>query len=199
MEPLLSSKGIGVVLADGISSSEVSQFASQTAVKGFFEDYYSTPASWSVKTSVQRVLLATNSWLYAQTRNGPHRYDINRGYVCTFTALVFKSRTAHLFHVGDARVYRASDNHLAPLTEDHRLWVSRSQSYLSRALGMRDGLAIDYQAHSIEVGDAFVLATDGVHEFVPETFILEALHEHRAKLDPGRPSHRRGGVSTGQL
>jgi len=182
-EPLLSSKGIGVVLADGISSSEVSQFASHAAVKGFFDDYYSTPESWSVKTSVHRVLLATNSWLYAQTRNGPYRYDINRGYVCTFSALVFKSTTAHLFHAGDARIYRVSRNHLEQLTEDHRVWVSREQSYLNRALGMWDRLEIDYQAHGIDVGDAFVLATDGVYEFVPEPFVLKTLQVHRDDLD----------------
>ena len=182
-EPLLSSKGIGVALADGISSSDVSQVASQTAIKGFFEDYYSTPESWSVKTSVQRVLLATNSWLYAQTRNGPYRYDINRGYVCTFSALVFKSTTAHIFNAGDARIYRVSDRHLEQLTEDHRLWVSAEQSYLSRALGMRDRLEIDYISYASEVGDTFVLATDGVYEFVAEEFVAETIRKHHDDLD----------------
>ena len=182
-EPLLGSKGVAVALADGISSSSVSQFASQTAVKGFFEDYYCTPESWSVKTSVQRVALATNSWLYAQTRNGPYRYDINRGYVCTFSALVCKSNTAHIFNAGDARVYRLMDNHLEQLTEDHRMWVSGEQSYLSRALGMRDRLELDYYAHTIEIGDTFVLATDGVYEFVPEASVIDAINKHHDNLD----------------
>jgi serine/threonine protein phosphatase PrpC len=48
-EPLLSSKGIAVAIADGISSSEVSQVASETAVNSFLADYYSTSESWSVK------------------------------------------------------------------------------------------------------------------------------------------------------
>ena len=182
-EPLLGSKGVAVALADGISSSNVSQFASQTAVKGFFEDYYCTPESWSVKTSVQRVLHATNSWLYAQTRNGPYRYDMNRGYVCTFSALVFKSNTAHIFNAGDARIYRLMDNHLEQLTEDHRMWVSRDQSYLSRALGMRDRLELDYDSHTIEVGDTFILATDGVYEFVPEASVIDIIDKHFDDLD----------------
>ena len=80
-EPLASSKGAVIALADGISSSAVSQVASATAVKTFLEDYYATSESWSVQPSVQRVLQATNSWLYAQTRNGPSRYDIEKG-VC---------------------------------------------------------------------------------------------------------------------
>src|SRR5215212_8799295 len=67
-EPLLSLKGIAIVLADGISSSHVSQIASQSAVKSFLTDYYCTPESWSVKTSAHRVLAAANSWLHAETR-----------------------------------------------------------------------------------------------------------------------------------
>lgn len=182
-EPLLSSKGIAVALADGISSSDVSQQASEASVNGFLQDYYSTPESWSVKTSVQRVLRATNSWLYNQTRNGPFRYDIDRGYVCTFSTLVLKSNTAHIFHVGDTRVYRLIDNSLELLTEDHRLWVSREKSYLSRALGMRDRLEIDYYSLAVEAGDTFIMATDGVYEFVPDGFIAEMVSLHDEDLD----------------
>lgn len=182
-EPLLSSKGIAVVLADGISSSDVSQIASETSVKGFLEDYFSTPESWSVKTAVQRVLHATNSWLYAQTRNGPHRYNMDKGYVCTFSALVVKSATAHLFHAGDARIYQLIDNHLVQLTEDHRLWVSADKSYLSRALGMRDWLDLDYQSLPVEAGDTFILATDGVYEHVDDAFVLDTLNQHADDLD----------------
>ncbi len=182
-EPLLSSKGIAVALADGISSSQVSQIASQSSVKGFLEDYYSTSESWSVQTSVQRVLQATNSWLYRQTRNSPYRYEMDRGYVCTFSALVIKSATAHIFHVGDTRVYSVTDRHLEQLTEDHRLRVSHDKSYLSRALGMRDRLEIDYHTRNIESGDTFVLATDGVYEFVDEGFVTDTISQHHEDLD----------------
>src|SRR5258708_39484343 len=80
-EPLLSLKGIAVVLADGISSSQVSQVASESAVKGFLTDYYCTSEAWSVKTSAQRVIAATNSWLHAQTRRSRYAYDRDRGHV----------------------------------------------------------------------------------------------------------------------
>ena len=100
---LLDSKGIAVALADGISSSNVGHIASEAAVCGFLADYYCTAESWTVKKSAQRVLAALNSWLYAQTRQSPYRFDKDRGYVCTFSALIIKSATAHVFHVGDAR------------------------------------------------------------------------------------------------
>ena len=137
-EPQLTAKGIAVALADGVSSSNVSQVASEAAVKGFLEDYYCTSPAWSVRQSAQRVLMAINSWLYAQTRQSQYRYDQDRGYVCTLSALIVKSTTAHLFHVGDSRIYRLRDGSLEQLTEDHRLWISREKSYLGRALCLTD-------------------------------------------------------------
>ena len=104
--PALSSKGAAFAIADGISSSDVSDQASQVAVSRFLEDYYHTPIEWSVKSSVQHVLLAINSWLNAQTFRSPHRFDKNRGFVCTFSAIVIKSRRVHIFHLGDTRIYR---------------------------------------------------------------------------------------------
>ena len=182
-EPLLSSKGIALALADGISSSSVSQVASESSVKSFLEDYYCTSESWTVKTSVQRVLQATNSWLYAQTRAGPNRFDIERGYVCTFSAVVFKSATAHIFNAGDTRVYRLTGDSLEQLTEDHRVWLSADKSYLSRALGMRDLLELDYQLHPVEAGDTFILSTDGVYEFVDHKHIARLVRESSDDLD----------------
>jgi len=174
-EPQLSSKGIAIALADGISSSDVSQIASQSAVTGFLEDYYCTSEAWSVKTSAERVLVATNSWLHAQTQDSQHRYDKDRGYVCTFSGLVIKSTTAHLFHVGDARIYLLRDGALSQLTEDHRVWISSTQSHLARALGIDRRLEIDYQALPVAEGDVFLLATDGVYEHVAAEFISASL------------------------
>jgi serine/threonine protein phosphatase PrpC len=182
-EPQLTAKGIAVAVADGVSSSNVSQIASEATVKGFLEDYYCTSPAWSVRQSAQRVLMAINSWLYAQTRQSQYRYDQDRGYVCTLSALVIKSTTAHIFHVGDSRVYRLRDGSLEQLTQDHRLWVSREQSYLGRALGVNSQLEIDYSAASVGQGDVFILATDGIHEHVAPKFIVDALCERGHDLD----------------
>ncbi|HWK48395.1 MAG TPA: bifunctional protein-serine/threonine kinase/phosphatase, partial [Steroidobacter sp.] len=182
-DPQLTAKGIAVALADGVSSSNVSQIASEATVKGFLEDYYCTSPAWSVRQSAQRVLMAINSWLYAQTRQSQYRYDQDRGYVCTLSALVIKSTTAHIFHVGDARIYRLRDRSLEQLTEDHRLWLSRETSYLGRALGVNPQLEIDYSAVAVGQGDVFILATDGIHEHVAPKFIIDALSGHPDDLD----------------
>lgn len=181
-EPLLSAKGVALAVADGISSSGVSQIASEAAVTGFLEDYYCTSEAWSVKKSAQRVLIATNSWLYAQTRQSPYRYDRDRGYVCTFSAMVIKSTTAHVFHIGDARVYRLRYGGLEQLTEDHRHWVSQEKSYLGRALGINPHLEIDYRSLQVETGDIFLLATDGVYEHAGSQYIIEAILARQSDL-----------------
>jgi serine/threonine protein phosphatase PrpC len=182
-EPQLSAKGIAIALADGISSSSVSQVASQSAIRLFLEDYYCTTPAWSVKKSAQQVLMAVNSWLYAQTQQSPYKYEKDRGYVCTLSALVLKSTTAHLFHAGDARIYRLRDGMLEQLTNDHRLWVSSEQSYLSRALGIQSHVDIDYLSLRLEQGDVFLFATDGVHEFVNARVMINAIADHADDLD----------------
>jgi serine/threonine protein phosphatase PrpC/predicted Ser/Thr protein kinase len=182
-EPQLGLKGIAIVLADGISSSDVSHIASQTAVTSFLDDYFCTSETWSVKKSAQRVLMATNSWLYSQTQKSQYRFDKDRGYVCTLSAMVLKSTTAHIFHLGDTRIYRLRDNALEQLTDDHRMWVSPEKSYLSRALGINPQLEIDYKALQVDKGDIFLFATDGVYEFAKVPFIIKAIHEYGNDLD----------------
>ncbi|MCK6410461.1 MAG: bifunctional serine/threonine-protein phosphatase/kinase, partial [Thauera sp.] len=167
----LVTKGIAVALADGISSSDVSQAAAQAAVDAFVTDYYCTSEAWSVRTAAGHVLAATNAWLHAQTRRSEHRFDRDRGYVCTFSGLILKSTTAHLFHVGDARIHRLRGGRVEQLTEDHRVRVSAEQSYLARALGMDRRLDPDYRALALECGDCFVLSTDGVYEHVDMAFV----------------------------
>lgn len=174
-EPQLSGKGIAIALADGISSSSVGHIASESAVKSFLSDYYCTSDAWSVKRSARRVLEATNAWLHAQTRQSQWRYDRDRGYVCTFSAMVLKSTTAHLFHVGDARIYRCQGQTLEQLTTDHRVIVSQDKSYLSRALGVDAQLDLDYVSVPLELGDVFVLTTDGVHEHVAPAFVADTI------------------------
>jgi serine/threonine protein phosphatase PrpC len=183
VEPQLSAKGIVVALADGISTSTVSHAASQAAVRTLLEDYYCTSPAWSVKKSARQVLMAANSWLHAQTHQSQFRYEQDRGYVCTLSALILKSATAYLFHVGDARIQRVRGERLEQLTQDHRLRVSPEQSYLSRALGMDSHLEIDYQAIPVERGDVFMLTTDGVHEHVTGAMVAAALAAHPQDLD----------------
>ena len=183
VEPLLSRKGIVVALADGIGSSPVSQEASAAAVHSFLDDYYATSDAWSVRRSAQRVLGATNAWLHAQTQRSHARFDKDRGYVCTFSALIFKGREVHVLHVGDARIYRLHAQSLEPLTEDHRVHLSSVESYLARALGASAHVEIDYACLSAEVGALYVLATDGAYAYFDAAAVHKALQQFPDDFD----------------
>jgi serine/threonine protein phosphatase PrpC len=182
-QPLLGIKGIAVALADGISSSPVAREAAESAVKGFLTDYYCTSDAWSVKTSAQRVIDATNSWLHAQTRRGRPGEDRDRGYVCTLSVVVLKSTTAHLFHIGDSRIYRLSGGGLEQLTEDHRVVLAPDEVYLGRALGAQAQVEIDYRAVPLQQGDVLLQVTDGVYEHVADAVMAATIRAHAGDLD----------------
>jgi protein phosphatase len=182
-EPQLTSKGIAIAIADGISSSQVSQEASKVSVVSFLQDYFSTSESWTVKKSAQTVLVAINSWLYSQNRQDKYHLDLNKGYVCTFSAMIIKSTTAHIFHMGDTRVYRQRNGNIELLTNDHRVWISKEKSYLSRAMGMDSNLNLDYETTNVEINDIFFLMTDGIYEFVSNEILIKTVNENINNLD----------------
>jgi protein phosphatase len=182
-EPQLTLKGVAIAIADGIGSSSVSQIASKTAVTSFLMDYLSTPDAWSVKKSALRVLGATNSWLHSQTMQSNYSHDKNRGFVCTFSAMVLRSSSAYIFHAGDTRIYRLRDGVLEQLTQDHRLRVSREESYLSRALGMEAHVRMDYSSFGVEIGDIFLFMSDGVYEFVNDALLIAAIQKGESAFE----------------
>ncbi len=172
----LESKGITAAIADGMSGSDGGKEASQVSISQFLSDYYGTPESWTVKQAATKILTALNTWLYSQ---GQEKYGTAKGMVTTFSALVLKSQTVHLFHVGDSRIYRFRGDDLAQLTRDHRVWITNDREYLSRALGIDTHLEIDYRASNAEEGDIYVLSTDGVHDFVSVKEIKSIVSAHK--------------------
>lgn len=175
-DALLENKGITIAIADGMSGSDGGKEASELSVQQFVTDYYSTPESWTVKHSVNRIMSALNSMLFSQ---GQKRYSSSKGLVTTFSAMVLKSQTAHLFHVGDSRIYHLREGDLVQLTTDHRIWISDDREYLSRALGIDSHLEIDYRRIAIQAGDIYFLSTDGIHDFVSDVELRALLKTHQ--------------------
>ncbi len=169
---LLDNKGIAAIVADGMGSCAFPKEASEYVVKGFFSDYYSTPESWTVKTSAAKVLTALNSWLYGKSTE-----DHAKAYVTTFSSLIIKSTTAHILHIGDSRIYRLRDGNIEQLTTDHRIWISKEKNYLSRAVGVDLHLDIDYKAVDLEVDDVFVMTTDGIHDYMSDNQIKDIVSQ----------------------
>ncbi|WP_414728969.1 protein kinase domain-containing protein [Zhongshania aliphaticivorans] len=176
----LTTKGAVAVIADGVSAAEAGKEAAETCVTGFLSDYFSTPDSWSVKRSAQQVLNALNRWLYGQ---GQNYLQAEKGYVSTLSIAVFKSQTAHLFHVGDSRIYRLRDGCLELLTRDHAMPISRGKSYLTRAMGLDINLDVDYRAADVAVADIFLLSTDGIHDFLNSSRMQAIISDAGDDLD----------------
>ena len=178
--PVLEQKGIAVVIADGVSGCDAGKLASESCVKSLLGDYYCTPDTWTVKTSVQKVLTATNRWMLGMAQQGGAN---QKGLATTMSALIVKSSTVHLFHIGDTRIYRIRDKQLELLTDDHRFWVSKEKNYLTRAMGIDLRLEIDYTNFLLEEGDAFLFTTDGVHEFVSDPVMLAKVNDNTGNFD----------------
>jgi serine/threonine protein phosphatase PrpC len=152
----LRTKGAVAAIADGVSGASAARVAAESAVIGFINDYYSTPPLWSVPRSAQRVLESLNQWLSGNAQ-------VHGGHLCTLSLLILRSRTAHIFQVGDSRVWRLRKSRLECLSKDHSRQVG-AKKYLTRAMGMDARLDVDYLRDTIEVGDRYLLTTDGIHE-----------------------------------
>lgn len=159
---LLTHKGILAAIADGVSAAEAGREASEACIKSLLYDYFCTPEIWTVQKSILTVLNALNRWLYSQ---GTHFDEEAKGFISTLSLLVIKSTIAHLFHVGDSRIYRFRQGELQQLSQDHSRKVG-DVTYLARAMGLDSKLQVDYQAQDILEGDIFLLSTDGVHDFL---------------------------------
>ena len=192
----LQTKGIAIAIADGMSSCEAAKEASETCVRSFLEDYYATPESWTVKRSVATVLKAVNGWLYAQ---GQRREFDERGLVSTFSGIVLRQGSAHLFHAGDSRIWRLRGSTLEQLTIDHRLRLSGGLEHLSRAMGINQNLEIDYRLEPLAKGDIFVLTTDGIHDVLTTPDIVKSITDSRDNLNSAvthlvKLAHKKGSV-----
>jgi len=172
----MSSKGTAVVIADGVSSAEAGREASDYAVKHFIEEYFRTPDTWSAKQAGQKTLTTINLNLFKQSHEFTHQ---EKGYLCTFSGLVLKSRTAHFFHAGDSRIYRFREGAITQLTRDHSINIGGGKNILARAVGMDNVLQVDYGKSVLEEGDVFLLTTDGVHDFIDAEKLTEFLSDQR--------------------
>jgi len=180
----LTTKGAVAVIADGVSTAEAGKEASHIAVTSFLSDYYSTHDSWSIQTSGLKVLVALNRWLYSL---GQSYTSAEKGFITTFSALILKSASAYIFHVGDSRIYRLRDGDFEPLTRDHATPAGNGHRYLSRALGIDVNLEIDFHHQNLLPGDRFLLTTDGIHDWLGndrlKQYLTHSVDHHRTCRD----------------
>ncbi len=158
--PSAGQEGMGsiVAVADGVSVGGMGREAAQTTVTSLVRDYFGTPETWDTTVALDRIIAAQNTWLCGINRRRQPAMGLT-----TLTALVLCGQSYTLAHVGDSRCYLLRDGKLMLLTQDHVVHHPDFKHQLLRSLGAEDHLVVDYVQGELQVGDVFLLLTDGVH------------------------------------
>ena len=169
----LSTKGILVAVADGVSGSSGGREASEYTVRGLLSDYYATPDDWDIPVSLDRVLNAINRWLVAQSSAHPER----DGMATTLSVLALRRRYYTIAHIGDTRIYLLRQGKLTRLTTDHVWDRPEMRHVLTRAVGLDRHLSLDYSDGELQPGDRFLLVSDGVWQPLGDKVLAEGLQQ----------------------
>jgi len=151
-------RGLVAAIADGVSAGGRGREAAQTTVMGLLADFFAAPATWETTVVFDRLVGAQNAWLAAHNAKGGGATAMT-----TLTALALEGHGVTIAHVGDSRAWRLRGHELMQLTHDHRFDHPDLQSRLTRAIGLDDAVRIDYAQGEVQVGDRYLLTSDGVH------------------------------------
>lgn len=190
------------MVADGMgghASGEVASKMSIDAMEKFLEETSDDPErTWPYKMDrtkgyeenriITGVKLANLRIYEAAQRDGK-----KRGMGTTFVGLYASDDGVYVAHVGDSRCYRYRNGQLEALTEDHsllndyikmkRLTPEEIEAFphknvIVRALGMKDTVKVDTAFVVPEVGDTFLLCSDGLAGPASDEEILDVLRTH---------------------
>ena len=161
-------RGSIVAIADGVSAGGMGREAAQTTVTSLVRDYFGTPETWDTTVALDRIIGAQNAWLCGINRRRHPAMGLT-----TLTALVLRGHSYTLAHVGDTRCYLVRDGKATQLTQDHVVNHPDFKHQLLRCVGAEDHLVVDYLQGDLQVGDVFILLSDGVHGEVPESSLPE--------------------------
>lgn len=199
------------MVADGAGGHEAGNVASAlatTTVAHYFED---TQAAHDERPEVDPFGIPTAARrLSAAFQRANHEIvevakssNRHRGMGTTLVAAWFEPRTGllHVGHVGDSRCYRLRGGHLEALTHDHSLMneviemrpeidddvlARLPRHVVTRALGMADGVRATIRSFEPVPGDRYLLCSDGLHGWVADDQIAEALMLERTAEEQSR-------------
>lgn len=115
------------------------------------------------------------------------------GMGTTLTVLLFAGDQVHMGHVGDSRAYLYRDGRARQLTEDHS-WIqeqvraglispeeakeSRFRNIITRSVGFEPSVEPDLSVLSVQAGDAFLLCSDGLSNYLSADEVGQVLTGH---------------------
>jgi protein phosphatase len=179
----MRNKGTLTIVADGMGGHQAGEVASRTAVETIQQSYYDL-SDENPREALEQAFLDANRDIFIAANADP---SLN-GMGTTATALLLIKDLAYFAHVGDSRLYRIRDEEIALLCEEHTLVMemvkngllplheARQHPYrnvITRALGTNPELQVNTppQALPMQMGDCYVLCSDGLHDLVEESEI----------------------------
>ncbi len=199
------------VVADGMGGHAAGEVASAMAVEILVRELVGAPdlSAPEVLARMGQGIVAANAAIFDRTRREPEK----QGMGTTVSALLLGEGRYIIGHVGDSRVYLLRQGVLRQVTRDHS-WVqeqvdaghltpalARTHPYsnvITRCVGANASVEPDLLQGTLEDGDLFLLASDGLTGMVDDP-LLQRLLEGRS--GPGRmvdalinEANRRGGV-----
>jgi len=97
-------------------------------------------------------------------------YKMNNSSGTTLDIIVLKKNNVLLGHVGDSRVYLASEGKVHLLTKDHTDTIGMLENFVGG-----QSLHVDLKILYLRNNDVLTLCTDGVHKYASESVIKSAM------------------------
>jgi serine/threonine protein phosphatase PrpC len=192
-------------VADGMGGAQAGELASRIAVEAMGEE-----AMTSGEERVTTLIREANRRIFA--RSSEDAAASGMGTTMT-AALVGEDGVVTIGHVGDSRAYLLREGRLEQLTEDHSLVAELvrtgklsaedaerhpQRSVITRALGTDPEVDVDTFTVDAQVGDLFLLCSDGLTTMVDDEEILRTVEGSRDDLQQAaqvliRKANRGGG------
>lgn len=173
------------VVADGMGGQAAGEVASQMLVTITIK-YLSEVTAPFNEDILKTAILKSNAAILNAAENNPSQ----RGMGTTATILHIYDNRAYFAHVGDSRLYRLRNNNFEQMTQDHsyveelvrageiteaEARVHPMKNVLTQAVGVVEDIKVDTASFAVEVGDIFLLCSDGLTNMVDDEKIAEIL------------------------
>jgi protein phosphatase len=186
------------IVADGMGGHRAGDVASRLAtdaIVDFFRatatDDFTWPFHFDSRLSEEENRLLTGIRLANRQiveRSARSRECHGMGTTVVGALFSGKKRKMYIGHVGDSRAYRVRGGQISQMTRDHSLVndyllampeLTEEQrnelpkNVITRALGMQDHVTVDIQADDAQVGDFYLLCSDGLSGMIDDQEMLE--------------------------
>ncbi len=174
------------IVCDGVGGSNAGEVASRSAVDCVLGRFPEVTASANGGSELHRAIQAANRSIFEAARRDP----AYAGMCTTIVSAHFDGARMWIAHVGDSRAYLLRAQHLHRLTDDHSALSqflrdgSRSasiaqqqhlDSVLTQAIGAAELVVPEVVTVQVELGDCFLLATDGITKALTSAEMLSLL------------------------